>query len=107
MERPVAIIYDLRVLWEGPENYKTGMSNRAQMVIASKADLLAVEGDPEEVRLAQAKVARLEEFVRDEMDRYDWVLDVVPTSGKYSQSLHSVVRKLRANAEIPTNRLNC
>ncbi|KAI0271061.1 P-loop containing nucleoside triphosphate hydrolase protein [Russula aff. rugulosa BPL654] len=99
MERSLALIYVLRMLREELEKYKTGMSNRARMVIANKADLLAAEGNPEEVRLAQAKLERLEEFVRDEMDHDDRVLDVVPTSGKYSQNLRSVVRKLRTYVE--------
>jgi GTP-binding protein len=110
MERSLALIYvvdlsgpapwdELRMLREELEKYKTGMCKRARMVIANKADLLAAEGDPEEVQLAQAKLARLEEFVRDEMDHDDRVLDVVPTSGKYSQNLRSVVRKLRTYVE--------
>jgi hypothetical protein len=57
-----------------------------------KTDLLASDGDPEDVRTARAKLARLEQFIR-EMDYYDgWVHDIVPTSGKYSQNLRSVVR---------------
>jgi len=110
MERSLALIYvvdlsgptpwdELRMLREELEKYKTGMSNQARMVIANKADLLAAEGDPEEVRLAQAKLAGLEKFVRDEMVHGDRVLDVVPTSGKYSQNLRSVVRKLRTYVE--------
>ncbi len=107
MERSLALVYvvdlsgpapwdELRMLREELEKYKTGMSNRARMVIANKADLLSAEGDPEEVRLARAKLACLEEFVRNGMVHGDRVLDVVPTSGKYSQNLRSVVRKLRA-----------
>jgi GTP-binding protein len=69
------------------------------MVIANKADLLAAEGDPEEERLARAKLAGLEEFVRDEMDHDDRVLDVVLTSEKYSENLRSVVRKLPTYVE--------
>jgi GTPase len=110
MERSLALIYvvdlsgpapwdELRMLREELEKYKTGMSNRARMVIANKADLLAAEGDPEGVRLAQAKLVRLEEFVRNEIDHDDRVLDVVPASGKYSQNLRSVVRKLRTYVE--------
>ena len=110
MERSLALVYvvdlsgpapwdELRMLREELEKYKTGMSNRARMVIANKADLLSAAGDPEEVRLARAKLARLEEIVRDEMDHGDRVLDVVPTSGKYSQNLLSVVRKLRTYVE--------
>ena len=87
------------MLREELEKYKVGMSGRARMVIANKADLLAGEGDPEEVRLARAKLARLEEFVRDEMNHDDLMLDVVPISGKYGQNLHSVLRKLRTYVE--------
>lgn len=110
MERSLALVYvvdlsgpapwdELRMLREELEKYKTGMSNRARMVIANKADLLSAEGDPEEVQLARAKLARLEEFVRNEVDHDNWVLDVVPTSGKYGQNLRSVVRKLRTYVE--------
>ena len=110
MERSLALVYvvdlsgpapwdELRMLREELEKYKSGMSNRARMVIANKADLLSAEGDPEEVRLARAKLARLEEFVRDEMDHDGRLLDVVPTSGKYNQNLRIVARKLRTYVE--------
>ena len=110
MERSHALVYvvdlsgsapwdELHMLREELEKYKVGMSRRARMVIANKADLLASDANPEEVRLARAKLARLEEFVRDEMDQDHRVLDVVPTSGKYGQNLHSVVRKLRTYVE--------
>jgi len=109
MERSHALVYvvdlsgpapwdELRMLQQELEKYKRGMSQRARMVIANKADLLASDGDPEEVRMARAKLTRLEEFVR-EMAHDDQVLDVVPTSGKYNQNLRSVVRKLRTYVE--------
>ncbi len=110
MERSLALVYvvdlsgpapwdELRMLQEELEKYKSGMSKRARMVIANKADLLAADGDPEEVRLARAKLAQLEAFVRDGMGHDDRMLDVVPTSGKYGQNLRSVVRKLRTCVE--------
>ncbi len=110
MERSHALVYvvdlsgpapwdELRMLQEELEKYKCGMSKRARMVIANKADLLASDGDPEGVRLARAKLARLEGFVREEVDQDGRVLDVVPTSGKYCQNLRSVVRKLRTYVE--------
>ena len=43
--------------------------------------------------MTRAKLARLKQFVRENYD--DRILDVMPTSGKYSQNLHSVVWKLR------------
>jgi GTP-binding protein len=111
MERSHALVYvvdlsgpapweELRMLREELEKYKVGLSRRARMIIANKADLLAADGgDTEEVRSARAKLARLEEFVREEMDQDDLVLDVVPTSGKYNQNLRSAVRKLRTYVE--------
>ena len=110
MERSLALIYvvdlsgpapwdELRMLKEELEKYKPGMSARARMVIANKADLLGGDGDPEEVRLARAKLAQLEEFVRTSMDKDNLTLDVVPTSAKYSQNLRGVVHKLRTYVE--------
>jgi len=109
MERSHALVYvvdlsgpapwdELRMLQQELEKYKRGFSKRARMVIANKADLLAGDGDPEGVRMAHAKLAQLEEFVR-EMAHDNQVLDVVPTSGKYNQNLRSVVRKLRTYVE--------
>jgi len=110
MERSLALVYivdlsgpapwdELCMLQEELEKYKVGMSKRARMVIANKADLLAADGDLEDVRLARAKLVRLEEFVKNDMDHDDRRLDVVPTSGRYSQNLHSVVQKLRTYVE--------
>jgi len=110
MERSLALVYvvdlsgpapwdELRMLREELAKYKPEMNERARMVIANKADLLASDGDPEDVRMARAKLARLEAFVRESMDHEDRVLDVVPASGKYSQNLRSVVHKLRTYVE--------
>ncbi|KAH9070668.1 GTPase [Lactarius deliciosus] len=110
MERSLALVYvvdlsgpapwdELRMLQEELEKYKPGMSARARMVIANKADLLGSDGDPEEVRLARAKLVRLEEFVRADMGNDDRALDVVPTSAKYSQNLRSIVHKLQTYVE--------
>ncbi|KAH8979049.1 GTPase [Lactarius hatsudake] len=110
MERSLALVYvvdlsgpapwdELRMLQEELEKYKPGMSARARMVIANKADLLGSDGDPEEVRLARAKLVRLEEFVRTDMGSNDRALDVVPTSAKYSKNLRSIVHKLQTYVE--------
>ncbi|KAH9025807.1 P-loop containing nucleoside triphosphate hydrolase protein [Lactarius hengduanensis] len=110
MERSLALVYvvdlsgpapwdELRMLQEELEKYKPGMSARARMVIANKADLLGGDGDQEEVRLARAKLVRLEEFVRTDMGNDDRALDVVPTSAKYSQNLRSIVHKLQTYVE--------
>jgi len=110
MERSLALVYvvdlsgpapwdELRMLREELEKYKPEMNERARMVIANKADLLASDGDPEEVRIARAKLARLEAYVREEMDNDNRILDVVPVSAKFSQNLRSVVSKLRTYVE--------
>ena len=73
MERWHALVYlvdlsgpapwgELRMLQHELEKYKRGMNEWARMVIANKADLLASDGDLE-VRMARAKLPRLEEFV--------------------------------------------
>ena len=110
MERSLALVYvvdlsgpapwdELRMLQEELERYKPGMSARARMVIANKADILGSNGDPEEVQLARAKLTQLEEYVRANMTHGDCALDVVPTSAKHSQNLGSVVHKLRTYVE--------
>ncbi|KAI0312710.1 GTPase [Amylostereum chailletii] len=110
MERSLALVYvidlsgpapweEITVLKEELEKYKPGMSNRARMVIANKADLFGGEQDSEEVREAKAKLERLEAFVREEMPVDGGVMDVVPTSGKYSQNLRRVAQLMQKYVE--------
>ncbi|OSD00455.1 GTPase [Trametes coccinea BRFM310] len=125
MERSHALVYvvdlsapepwdELRVLREELEQYKPGMSAKARMVIANKADLLAGTGpdgahSEAEIAEARAKLKRLEEFVAAEMsapvlDADGAVvqgppLDVVPISAKYSMNLKKVVRLMRTYVE--------
>ncbi|KAI8989194.1 GTPase [Trametes punicea] len=125
MERSHALVYvvdlsaptpweDLRVLREELEQYKPGMSTKARMVVANKADLLAgpaTDGSSseEQVAEARAKLKRLEEFVEKEMrvrgEDADGVgvvergLDVLPISAKYSMNLRKVVRLMRTYVE--------
>jgi GTP-binding protein len=98
IERSLALVYvvdlsgpepweELRVLRDELEAYQPGMSTRARMVIANKADLLAGEGSPEAVEEAKGKFKKLEEYVKNEIG----ALDVVPTSAKFSQNLTKVV----------------
>ncbi|KAF6751647.1 GTPase [Ephemerocybe angulata] len=80
------------VLREELEKYQPGMSSRARLVIANKADLLAGEGSPEAVQEARNKLRQLEEFVDREMPLPEGrKLTVVPTSAKFSQNLDKVV----------------
>ncbi|KAI0372401.1 GTPase [Pilatotrama ljubarskyi] len=124
MERSLALVYvvdlsapapwdELRVLRDELEEYKPGMSAKARMVVANKADLLAGTGTgqegAEEIAEAKAKLARLEAFVAEEMrvpveDAQGMIvgerpLDVVPVSAKYSMNLRKVVRLMRTYVE--------
>ncbi|KAF8919407.1 GTPase [Mucidula mucida] len=104
MERALALVYvvdlsgptpwrELGVLRDELEQYQPGMSHKARMVIANKADLLGGDGDPQQVEEAKEKLRQLEEYVRTEMliPPSGRQLDVVPTSAKYSQNLQKVV----------------
>ncbi|KAH7912845.1 hypothetical protein BJ138DRAFT_1099930 [Hygrophoropsis aurantiaca] len=108
MERSLALVYvvdlsqpapweELGELREELEKYQPGMSQKARMVIANKADLLAGGGEEAAVKDAREKLQRLGEYVKTNMVIHDpvsgleRVLDVVPTSAKYSQNLRKVV----------------
>src|SRR5690606_21189727 len=87
---------ELIVLRDELEKYEAGMSTKARMVIANKADLLAEGGDEEAVRAAKEKLKRLEEFVKTQMVLPDGRnLEVVPTSAKYSQNLDKIVALMK------------
>lgn len=109
MERSLALVYvvdlsaeapwdELKVLKIELEEYLKGMSGRARMVVANKADLIGGDGEEEEVARAKEKLKKLEEFVKTEMLVPDVnveggmrILEVVPTSAKYSQNMKKVV----------------
>lgn len=107
MERSLALVYvvdfsvaapwdDIAVLRDELEQYLPGMSRKARMVIANKADLLAGDGDAASIEEAKLKLARLEEFVARELSVLDEqgntrCLDVVPISAKFSQNLRKIV----------------
>lgn len=111
MERSLALVYvvdfsapdpwnQVAILRDELETYKPGMSDQARMVIANKADLLAQDGDPEEVEAARQKLQRLEDFVRREMvSAKGRTLDVVAISGKYSQNLRRVAKLMEEYVE--------
>ncbi|KAI0692717.1 hypothetical protein BC835DRAFT_1416373 [Cytidiella melzeri] len=109
IERSPALVYvvdlsapapwdELAVLRDELEKYKVGMSAKARLVIANKADLLGgTGGDADAVREAKEKLVRLQEFVNKEMAISDGEggvtrhLDVVPISAKFSMNLRKVV----------------
>jgi GTPase len=126
MERSLALVYvvdlsgpapweELRILREELDAYQPGMSKRARLVIANKADLLAPEGAEEDgvvpkeerekqVEQARAKLAYLQQYVREHMqtpldDGTIRPLDVVATSAKYSQNLKKVVGLMQKYVE--------
>ncbi|KAF7798121.1 hypothetical protein EIP86_009336 [Pleurotus ostreatoroseus] len=106
---------ELRVVRGELEGYERGMSGKARVVVANKADLLGRAGagegadavgeeDEEAVRAARAKLARLEAYVRDEMGVDDGrggrrALDVVPVSAKYGMNVRRVVQLMRGYVE--------
>jgi GTPase len=107
MERSLALVYvvdfsspnpwdELCVLRDELEAYQSGMSKRARMVVANKADLLGGEGhDPVAIEEARTKLRRLEDVVREELG----TLDVVPVSAKFTQNLGKVVGLMREYVE--------
>ena len=115
MERSLALAYvvdlsglspwdELRILRDELESYQPGMSSKARIVIANKADLLGGHGDPADIVEAKAKLHRLEEYVKAEMaparqDRNSWTLDVAAISAKFSQNLPKIVNLMRTYVE--------
>ncbi|KAF8902572.1 P-loop containing nucleoside triphosphate hydrolase protein [Gymnopilus junonius] len=111
IERSLALVYvvdlsqdapwdELAVLREELDKYQEGMSSKARIVIANKADLLGGDGDPAEVEKAKEKLRKLEEYVKTAMILPDGqVLDVVATSAKYSQNLTKVVSLMQKYVE--------
>ncbi|KAI6163541.1 GTPase, partial [Pisolithus thermaeus] len=132
LERSHALVYvvdlageapwdELRALRDELEAYLPGMSDKARLVVANKADLLVPEGEEgghdndEAVEKAKAKLKRLEEFVKTEMvilERGETTgdvgvgkhggrraLDVIPVSAKYGQNLKKVVLSMKGYVE--------
>lgn len=125
MERSLALVYvvdlagpapwdELRVLRAELEKYKPGMSAKARMVIANKADLFGgEEGNATAVEEAKRKLQKLEEFVRTDLflgnadGNFNAIpppltrpsLDVIPVSAKFCQNLRKVVGLLRTYVE--------
>lgn len=113
MERALALVYvvdlsapapwdELRDLQDELEKYQPGMSTKARLVVANKADLLGGDGQDEDaVNEAKAKLRKLKEFVDNEMlsawkgGELGRPIQVVPLSAKYGQNLKKVVSLLR------------
>jgi GTP-binding protein len=88
---------DLQTVRDELEAYKPGLSSKARMVVANKADALLSETE-EEVQLSRAKLDRLKAEVAAMWERGPNVpgrtLEVVPASAKYTQNMKKVVQNL-------------
>ena len=121
IERSLALVYvvdlsgdapwdELRVLRDELEAYQPGLSAKARMVIANKADLLD-DLDPEAVADSKAKLERLKAFVAEEMHETEQMgyedlgdqdsdcmpapnLDVIAISGKFKVNLQAAVERM-------------
>ncbi|KAI5117351.1 hypothetical protein M0805_002461 [Coniferiporia weirii] len=116
IERSLALVYvidlsgpspekELQILRDELEAYKPGLSAKARLVIANKADLLGVEGG-QSVEEAKEKLRRLEAFVRSDIDSAESAtgqkappLDVIPVSAKFSQNMRRILALLRKYVE--------
>lgn len=110
IERSHALVYvvdlsgpapwdDLGILREELDKYQPGMSDKARLVIANKADLLASDGEAHAVTEAREKLRRLEAYVETEMavsrDGTRRQMDVVPISAKFGQNLKRAVELMQ------------
>ena len=93
---------DLRVVRDELEAYNAGLSAKARLVIANKADLLHA-GSEDQVREAKQKLRVLEKAAREmgeagpqEPGR---TLEVIPASAKFTQNITKVVRHLQRYVE--------
>ncbi|PVF96949.1 GTP-binding protein Obg/CgtA [Serendipita vermifera] len=93
---------DLLTVRDELEAYKPGLSAKARMVLANKADALAA-GTEEEVAQAKEKLARLKDTAREMWERGPNVggrnLDVIAASAKYTQNMTKVVNLLASYVE--------
>ncbi|KAJ7601774.1 GTPase [Mycena polygramma] len=117
MERSLALAYivdlsapapweELLVLRDELEKYQPGMSRKARIVVANKADLLGGDGEEAAVADAKVKLKRLEEFVAEHMVSGEGLpLDVVPVSAKFSQNLTRVVGLMSTYVQEARDRL--
>ncbi|PPQ92515.1 hypothetical protein CVT25_010348 [Psilocybe cyanescens] len=117
MERSLALVYvvdfskekpwdELSVLRDELEKYQPGMSEKARLVVANKADLLASNEDPIAIEQAKEKLKVLEDYVMTTMTLPDRrSLDVVPISAKFSQNLPKVVGLMQRYVEEERKRM--
>ena len=89
---------DLRIVRDELEAYNPGLSAKARLVIANKADLLQAENE-DEVREAKHKLKMLEKAARELWEvgprEPGRTLEVIPASAKFTQNIAKVVRHLQ------------
>jgi GTPase len=89
---------ELEALKSELEKYQTGLSRKARVIIANKADLLGGEGEADSIAAAKKKLRELEDYTKKEMIIEDpngvVNLDLVPVSAKFNQNMRRVVAKL-------------
>ena len=89
---------DLRIVRDELEAYNPGLSAKARLVIANKADLLQAESE-DQVREARQKLIMLEKAARELWEvgprEPGQTLEVIPASAKFTQNIAKVVRYLQ------------
>jgi len=89
---------DLRIVRDELEAYNPGLSAKARLVIANKADLLQAESE-DQVREAKQKLEILEKAAREMWEagpqEQGRTLEVIPASAKFTQNISKVVRHLQ------------
>jgi GTPase len=93
---------DLRIVRDELEAYNPGLSAKARLVIANKADLLQAESE-DQVREARQKLKMLENEARKMWEagplESGRTLEVIPASAKFTQNITNVVRHLQRYVE--------
>ena len=93
---------DLRTVRDELEAYNPGLSAKARLVIANKADLLQAESE-DQVREARQKLEMLEKAARGLWEvgprEPGRTLEVIPASAKFTQNIAKVVRHLQRYVE--------
>jgi len=93
---------DLRTVRDELEAYNPGLSAKARLVIANKADLLQAESE-DQVREARQKLKMLENAARGLWEvgprEPGRTLEVIPASAKFTQNIAKVVRHLQQYVE--------
>ena len=93
---------DLRIVRDELEAYDPGLSAKARLVIANKADLLQAKSE-NQVQEARQKLKMLEAAAREMWEAGPReprrTLEVIPTSAKFTQNIAKVVKYLQRYVE--------